>query len=174
MTENSNPVIDVARSEQDTDSDGIVTFSTGVRVKLHPVKASLISKVTAKIKDPRVPTWYNKAKGRDERNPNDPAYLRDVERAAQERGNAAMDAMAMFGIELVDGLPEDTDWITKLRLLSITFNADDPIECEFYYKIYEVIGNDDWPLVSAQSGISQEDIAQAEKSFRSDTGESAG
>ena len=88
MTENSNPVVDVARSEQGADDDGIVTFSTGVRVRLHSVSASLISKVTAKIKDPRVPTWYNKAKGRDERNPNDPAYLRDVERAAQERGNA--------------------------------------------------------------------------------------
>jgi hypothetical protein len=82
-----------------------------------------------------------------------------------------MDAMAMFGVELVDGLPENNGWVTKLRLLGITFDSNDPVECEFYYKKHIALGNEDWAKVGQLSGISQEDIARAEQSFRGDEGE---
>jgi hypothetical protein len=171
MTDSKNPVVEVAKEAQQPSDDGVVTLSTGIRARLHPVSAALMSDVTARVKDPEVPTWFNEKKGRDERNPNDPAYRDALQQAQQKRGNVAMDAMAMFGVELVDGLPENNGWVTKLRLLGITFDFNDPVECEFYYKKHIALGNEDWAKVGQLSGISQEDIARAEQSFRGDEGE---
>ena len=167
MTDKQNPVTDVAREIKGAvDNSDVVTLDTGVRVKIHPVSASLIADVTARIEDPEVPIWENQKKGRREPNPMDPAYLRACERVDQARGQAAMDAMAMFGVELVDGVPEDNGWVKRLELIGIKFDAEDPVEREFYYKKHIAMDNTGWALVGRKSGVSQEGITQAEASFR--------
>lgn len=166
----SNPVVEVARAKQQP-SDDTVTLSTGVRVRLLPVSVKTITEVTSKLKYPPVPKWHNEQKGRYEDNPNDPAYKQACFQVDQERGNIAMDAMAMFGVELVDPVPEGNGWVRKLQLIGIDFDSTDPIEREFYYKKHVAMGNDDWRLLSRLSGISEEDLAQAEASFRSREGQ---
>jgi hypothetical protein len=170
MTDSNNPVVEVAKQQQQSSDDGTVTLSTGVRVRFVPVSAKTITEVTAKLKYPPVPKWFNERRGVEEENPNDPVYLQDRAQVDQERGNTAMDAMAMFGVELVDDVPEDNGWVKRLHLIGIVFNADDPIEREFYYKKHVAMGNDDWGLLASASGISEEDIAQAEQSFQRDAG----
>jgi hypothetical protein len=159
-------VVNVAK-ERSSNEEEIKTLESGVRVTIHSVAASLIDQVTARIKDPDVPTWHNEEKGRDESNPNDPQYLSELQAADRKRGIAAMDAIVMFGFDLVDGVPEDDLWVKKLSILGVDVNADDPIELEFAYKKYIAISPEDINLVTSKSGISQEALQEAESSFRS-------
>jgi len=159
-----HPVVVVAKAE-DTDSD-IQTLSTGIRCQIMPVSAALIQEVTSRIKDPQVPLWHNKEKGRDEPNPNDPGYVAELGEANSERGKAAMDALIMFGIDLIDSLPEDNRWLKKLQYMGIQVDETDSFEVEFAYKKYVAVGNQDLILISQKAGISQEAIEDAAKSFR--------
>lgn len=167
MDETKNAIVEVARERsEDENLDGIVTLSTGVQVKVHAVAASLIDQVSAKIHDPEPPMWYNEDKGREEPNYADPRYQRGLAEAERKRGIAAMDALIMFGFELVDGLPENDKWIRQLKMLGVDIDIEDPLELEFAYKKYIASSTKDLNLVTAKSGISAEDVAAAEKSFR--------
>ena len=165
--ETTDAVVNVARERTDAEQPEII-LESGVKVRVHSVAASLIDQVTAQIKDPEPPTWYNEEKGRDETNPNDPMYLRQVQEADRKRGIAAMDAIVMFGFDLVDGVPEDSLWVKKLNILGINIDAEDPVELEFAYKKYIAISPEDINLVTSKSGISQEALQEAERSFRGD------
>ena len=155
-----NPVVEVAK-EQGGTTDGIHTLSTGVRVRIKPVPPALVNDVMLRVKPPRVPVVFNEKKGRDEPNPLDPGYVADLERYEQERGAAALDAAAMFGLELVDGLPEDDTWLRKLKILGIQVE-DDPITQEFLYKKYIALGNDLNQLQELM-GVTQADVEAAKK-----------
>src|SRR5690554_1657400 len=76
--------VEVAKSRA-RDEEAVVTLSSGVRARIHPVAASLIAEVSSKVEDPPVPTWFNPDKEREEPNPSDPEYLRALERAEEER-----------------------------------------------------------------------------------------
>jgi len=77
-----------------------------------------------------------------------------------------MDAMIMFGFELVDGVPEGDGWIKQLKLLSIDVSdSDDEVEREFLYKKFVVVTPEDLKLVTDISGLSAEAIREAEASF---------
>lgn len=159
----TNPAV-VTAKENGANEVGIL--STGIRAKILPVSSSLIQEVTAKIKEPPIPMWHNEDKGRDEPNPNDPAYIEARAAAEMERGKAAMDAMIMFGVELTDPLPDDKKWIKKLEFVGIEVNEDDEFELEFAYKKYIAVGNTDLIAIGKRAGITQEAINQAAKSFQ--------
>lgn len=156
----SNPVIEVAQ-EQGGISD-IHTLSTGVRVRIKPVPPALVNDVMLRVKVPQVPEVWNEKKGRGEPNPLDPGYVAALARYEQERGAAALDAVSMFGLELVDGLPDDDTWLVKLRMLGIEVD-DNPVAREFYYKKYIALGND-LDQLQQLMGVTPEDVAQAKKS----------
>ena len=171
----SNPVIDAAKGKK---TENVVTLSTGIQAILRPVSASLLQDVMSRIVDPAEPWVMNEEKGRKEIDPYDTEYLAKIASNNRERARASMDAMAMFGIDLVDGLPEDTTWLKRLRQFEklgyldlAQFDLEDDIDQEFLYKRYIALGNQDLMDIGRMSGIRQEDIAEAEASFR---GESRG
>lgn len=160
-----NPAVEAAKGQEEP-GGGIKTLSTGVRVRLRAVSSSLISEVMAKIKDPDVPILHDEEKDRDLPNPNDPAYLRALDDAENQRNQAATDAMLVFGVELVDPMPEDTSWTNKLGFLGIEVNMDDAFALEFAYKKYIAVGTPDLPLVyGASSPVSAEEVAKAMSGF---------
>jgi hypothetical protein len=165
---NQPKAIEVAK-ERDAKSrrDEIRTLSTGVKVRITPVSASLISEVTTRYKYPKVPTFFNEDKGRDEENPVHPDYLAAKEDVDNLRVQGAMDAMALFGVELLDGVPEDGVWVKKLKLLGIEFDENDPVERDFYYKKHIALAGPDFALLGRISGLSEEAITAAEDSFQS-------
>lgn len=173
MSENKkNPALAVAKEQ----TDGVATFSTGVRVRFTAINPATIAEVVARVKEPEVPVWHNEAKGRDEPNPNDPSYLRAVERADEARGIATMDAMALFGFELVDGLPEDDGWLKNLRMLErlghmdlSTFDLDDDWDKEFLYRKHVAMETDDWTLLMSRVGVTPEGVTHAEDGFPGNT-----
>jgi len=165
--EEKHPVVEVAHAVKDEKrDDGVVELSTGYKARIVAVSASLIDQVTSRIKDPDPPMWMNDSKGREEPNPADPKYLKELEEAGRQRGLAAMDALIMFGVELEDPIPSDDTWIRKLGILGITVDAEDPFEVEFYFKKYIAVSAEDVNMVTRRSGMTAEEVADAERSFR--------
>lgn len=174
MSDAKNVAVEVAHDVA-TESGGneIVTTVTGVRLKLVPVSTALIEEVTSRIEEPPVPMWHNEAKNRDEPNPDDPTYLKAVEKVGRDRGIAVMDAMCMFGVELVDGMPEDASWLKKLLFMEKrgqvnlkNYDLEDPLDLEFLYKRYVVVDNEIIGRVSDISTLTPESIERAEGRFR--------
>jgi hypothetical protein len=170
-----SPAIDIAKNQQDN-PDELIRLSTGVIVKLIPVPITAIQEASIAIEDPPVPTQTVEGKDYPVENPNDPDYLKAKNKAFQERIQAGFDVMAMLGIELVDGLPEDDKWLKKLKFLEkrgrldlSDYDLEDDFELEFVFKRFYAMGSDDWNLLSQLSGVTEEDIAKAEDNFRSET-----
>lgn|SRR3990167_5855566 len=168
-----SPAVIVAHDNGHTPNEttDIVTLSTGVRVCLRPVAATLLEDVTARVPEPSVPVWHNEEKGRDEPNPADPDYQRALTAAARSRGLAAIDALILFGVELVDPVPDG--WEKRLRLmerrglLSLEgYDLGDEVDREFLFKRFVAIGNDDLVLIGRRSRLTPEDVADAASSFR--------
>jgi len=177
MTGNSKPSPAVSQAKKNSVKYEAIEMilATGDEAILMPVSASLIDAVTSEIKDPEVPKWYNKEADREEENYNHPAYLQGLDDANRRRGIAALDAIVMFGVELVNGLPENDKWLQKLKfmerrnMLSLSgYDLDDPLDLEFLYKRFVAVDNATVNKVSELSGISSQEVANIENSFQGD------
>jgi hypothetical protein len=168
MTEKSRIKDAAKKLAQGQGGEGIVTLSTGIRVRLHPVSSSLVEEMRAAVKMPPVPKVWIEAKEREEENPNDPRYMEAVEEANRKKADAMFDALVMFGIELLDGLPESDQWLRKLRLLEKRghidlsgFNLEDEFDQEYLYKRYVAVAGDDLNIIGALHGFRPLEVAQA-------------
>lgn len=149
-----------------------VTLSTGVRVRLHPVSSSLVEEMKAAIPMPPVPVVYIEAKDREEENPNDPRYIDAVDEVKSKRGDAVLDALLIFGVELIDGLPEDKTWLKKLQLLERRktmnlsgFDLEDDFDLEFLFKKYVAVAGADLHVISGLHGFAPMEVARARATF---------
>lgn len=162
-----NPAVEVAKERRADEAEGgVVTLSTGVRARLLPVAASLLDEVRARVPVPKVPIWHNPNTERDEENPNDPAYTRALAEHVERVGVAAIDAIVLFGVELADGVPDDTRWLKKLARLGIDVDADDPDEVEFAFKKFVAVASPDIMRIAEMSGVSGAAVERAAASFR--------
>ena len=171
-----NPAVQTAKylGERDRE-ERIHTLRNGVRVKVFPVSATLIDEVVSRVEDPEVPIFHNPDKDRDEPNPNDPQYLKALAKADKQRGIAAMDAMVMFGVQVVDGIPAPETWLTKLQMMDrmkrldlSVYDLTNEIDVEFLYKRYILADAELLDIVGKESGMIAEDVERAERSFPSD------
>ena len=169
-----SPAVDVAHEH---DENAVEILSTGVRARIVPVAASLIEEVTRRIRDPEIPMVMDEDRGREIPNDNDPHYLRELGEAHRARGEAALEAMILFGVELIDGLPEGDGWLKKLRFLSKRglldlegYDLDDELDREFVYKRYIAVGSADFMRIGEMAGLTEEGIRAATDSFRRDEG----
>jgi hypothetical protein len=160
-----------------------VTLSTGVRARIRPVSATMLDEISSSVPEPAVPKQFIEAKGRDEYNPLDPAYQLEVKRTQHVRGMKTTEALIMFGIELVEPLPDKETWLPKLLYLEkrgaldlSRFDLEDPFELELVFKLYLAVAAPDLMYVSMASGLTEKEVADAMTSFpgdkarRTDTG----
>lgn len=165
-TVKKNPVIIVA--EEQEQSDNIFTTKSGVRLRFKQYNKQLIVAAVNKIELPKVPRWHNEKKNRWEDNPNDPGYIAAVEDATRRQNLAAMDAMLLFGVELVDGLPKDNSWYIEMQLAGIVdkdYNDLSEIEKGFFYRKY-IMDDHAWVELSKASSISESGVELQEGMFR--------
>lgn len=167
-------VLNVAKKEG-SDGDGIIKLSTGYRARLHPVASSLIADVTAQLDEPQIPVFMNEDKGREEPNPNDPAYIKAMAEYQRKQGQAGLDAMVMFGVELVDGVPPKEEWLPKLQFMErrksldlSDYDLDNEMDLEYIFKKYIAVGNADYERITELSGVSEADIDEAVRKFQGD------
>lgn len=158
-----HPAIIVAKEAKP--ENGIVTLSTGVRVRFKVVALELVEAVTSRIPEPIAPMWHNAEKDRDEPNLFHPDYIRAVTDANRRRGLAALDASMLFGVELVDGMPEDATWTRRLKHLGIEVDESDPLQLELAYKKYVAFGSSDISTLQTAVGVVQAEVARAEGTF---------
>lgn len=174
MSEN-NKALEVKKSKPA--DDDIVTLSTGVRVKLHVVTGSTMQSVLDRLEPPKVPVFHNKDLGRDDENPNDPDYKIALENYMDERNRAVVDALLIWGVELVDPVPTDGFWMkglkrsAKLGHVNLDeFDLEDEDDLEFLYKRHYAVGNEDFVLIRERSGnrVTQVEVDKSRSSFRGD------
>lgn len=165
----SKLVADVADEKQQNE---IVTLPNGVRVRFHFVAPDLLRKVQDGIEDPPVPKFPNPDDPeREIENPTHPEYLKAKRLANQKRIDAVLQAAMLFGIELIDGLPEDDEWIDNLVFLNL-ISKEDVIGAsnklkEIWYKRFVAIDAKGFDILQEKMGLNQEDVARARKSFQS-------
>lgn len=177
MANRKSAAVDVAEAVRE--QTGVVQLSTGYWIRIKPVSASLIDEAQSVLREPPVPEFYIAEKDRYEPNPSDPAYLRALERLDVDRAIAAADTIILFGVELVneDGSPyviESGEWMKKLKFLEkrgqldlSVYDLDDPLDMEFIFKKYIAVAAPDFVIISEASGIREEDISRAKRSFKS-------
>ena len=168
-----SPAADVAAEQTKESEDGIVVLSTGIRARIIPVASPLIDEINARIPDPPVPV--QEIDGQEHANPLHPAYRQAIIDASAKRVTAVLDAFVMFGVELVDGVPDDDEWLKKIKFMEkrgaidlSCYNMKDPLDREFVYKRFIAVSSDDTTLVGIASGVLSSDIDRAMESFRSD------
>jgi hypothetical protein len=167
----------IARGQGESE---IITLSTGVVVRLKPVSSSLVEQVRSAIPMPEVPVVFIKEKEREEENPNDPHYINEVEEVNRKRSEAILDALCIFGIELVDGLPEDDAWLKKLQKLEQRggldlsgFDLEDEFDRDLLYKRCVAVAGDDLSIVGTLHGPRPLEVARARSMFLGDKGRGA-
>ena len=168
-------VLDTAKRIVGGQDDAEVVLSTGIRVKLCPVSSSLVEELRSSVKMPDVPVVYIEAKDREEENPNDPIYIGLVQEAMRKQSDAMLDALILFGIELLDGLPDDNGWLDRLKFIEKRgtldlsgFDLSNDFDLEFLYKRYVAVAGADLSMISQLHGFRPLEVARARKMFLGD------
>ena len=153
-----------------------VTLPNGVKLKLQKSPPFALQQAVANLEPPKVPIWKS-PKGRDEENPNDPDYIKALAQYQGQTGQAALNALFLFGVEVVSvpsGMQtiEDTTWSDELAFLDMVV-PDDPnsrVRKLMWLKVVAIAQEEYLEEVSnklfALQGLSEEDIAAAIDSFR--------
>ena len=164
--------------EQTTMEQHIHTLSTGVRVHLGTVSLAAITEAQKNVKQPLVPKVLNKETGREEEDQEHPDYLAAIENANMERADAMMEILALFAIDLVDGLPDDDKWLRKLKLLERRgrlslegFNLEDDADLEFLFTKFVALSLPDWTLLFQQAGMGEGVVSEMMDAFAEGVGE---
>lgn len=154
--------------------DDIVTLASGYRVRFVPVPHNTLREVQAKIVDPPVPMIpHPNDPSRQIENPMSITYRETLERNKEERLKVVLNALFLFGLELLDPLPTDETWLDKLILLGL-INAEEiesasTLQRELWYKKWVIADGTVFERLYGTLGVSEEAIAQARAAFKSNT-----
>lgn len=163
-----------ARSNKKKSRNKITTTPSGYRVKLVPVAANVIREAQARIPDAITRTYTNSTDGKEYENPAHPEYIAEVKIVEEERTKAAMNVMVLFGMELLDPIPDDNGWLEKCRFAKLitddeykeAISDDGKYMREMLFKTYVVSDFSVINQIASMSGVTQEMIAQARDTFQ--------
>ncbi len=157
-----------------------VTLSTGAVFKIRQVSPMLVSDLTRRYPEPKVPMIKIEGKARSEPNPSDPDYIEAHEEWKHKMIAVAYDALVMFGTELVslpEGLPgpESDEWVENMSLLGYEPDLSHPKRRYLAWVKYVAATNDEDVArlngqVVAESGTPEEEVTKAAESFPGDEG----
>lgn len=170
----------VAEALQETPVSDLVTTSTGVVVRVLHIPDSLMMRLFERFPRPKPPkiSIPDGVNVREEDNPDDPVYLAALTKYRMDLNEAAIRADILKGIEIVSlpsAIPpfdEDKEWLEELEAmgLGVDQTASRSVRyIEWYlYRIAPQVS--DRELISdvrlKTSGMTQEEIARAEATFR--------
>lgn len=98
----------------------VKVLSGGLRVRFKPVNSMTIQRASDSVPLPNVYEQAVPAANgtvRVVQNPSHPDYAKKVEEAEKERSLRSLEAMVFYGVELVDPLPEDDEWLADLGMM---------------------------------------------------------
>lgn len=157
-------------------------LSNGIVLTLKPIAPFMITALSKEFEPPPPPKVFLEEKGREEENPNDPAYIRELERL-NEASNLAMNDLVLALGTAVKSIPEgyfppeDDSWIEQVEYAFSVVGQDIKIEREDkirrylhwlrFYALETLVDTSMatslyWSLV----GIAEGEVAEALDSFR--------
>jgi len=164
--------------EQTTMEQHIHVLSTGIRVHLGTVSLAAITDALKRIEQPPIPKILNEETGREEEDRKHPDYLAALDRTNMERAAVMMEVLALFGVELVDELPDDGKWLKRLELLERRgrlslegFNLEDKVDLEFLFTKYVAMSLPDWTQMLNSVGMGEDVVMEMMEAFAEMTGE---
>jgi hypothetical protein len=157
-------------------------LQNGIVLNLRPIPPLLIQAVNQEFHTPDPPKVYMEEKGRDEPNPNDPAYLKELERLAEAQDLAVESLTLAVGTSVKfvpEGMfkPEDDGWIEQIKFanklvgIEMQIDEDDPTKRFLYWlRFYAMESASDIALVrglpTILAGIREGEIEEVLDSFR--------
>lgn len=165
----------VVKKAKSKKKGGVHTLISGIKVKFHPVAANVMVDAQGRIPDPLMRTYKDTTTGKDEPNPGHPEYLKELADVKTLRAKAAMDVMVLFGLELLDPVPEENKWLDMLKFAKIISDEDYTTVTteggeflrELFYKKYVVVDAFALGEISKLTGVTEEMLASSRKSFPS-------
>jgi len=161
---------------------GDFELSNGIILGLKPVAPLLLNAVQEEFTPPDPPKVYMEEKGRDEPNPNDPAYLAEVERLSNEQSMAVNNMLLAAGTvckSVPEGYfaPEDEGWIEQIAMAGevtgrpIEIHTDQKIKRYLcWLRYYALETNADIAILTSLiiqlGGITEGEVESAIESFR--------
>lgn len=157
-------------------------LTNGILLGLKPVPPLLIEAVNNEFKLPEPPTVYLDEKGRDEPNPNDPEYQKELKRLEEVQNLAITDLILGVGtraISVPEGyfMPEDDGWVASVefanQLSGVTLKVDAEPGIRRYLqwlRFYAIESSTDLALVTGLplrlAGIREGEIEEVVDSFQ--------
>lgn len=159
------------------------TLSNGIVLTIKSVPPYLAQAVQNEFKMPQPPKVYMEEKGREEENPNDPAFLREINEIAEKQQLATNDLYLAVGTaiksvpENMFG-PDDDGWILQVEFASKLVGTDLHIEREdqikrylHWLRFYALETGGDIALATSLpiqlAGIREGEVEEVIESFRS-------
>jgi hypothetical protein len=160
-----------------------LTLSNGIVLTFRPVTPSLITAVREELESryPAAPVTYLEAKGRDEPNPNDPAYQNELRRLMARTERVLNDLVVAAGVE-IKSVPEgyfnleDPGWLEDPRIVvacasGYSFDRDDAIQRKVtwlrYYAVETWLDDRLFNRVPIElAGITEAEVQSAVDAFR--------
>lgn len=158
-------------------------LSNGIVLRIKSVPPFLVQAVQNEFKAPKPPKVMIEEKGREEENPNDPEYLRQLEELDEQQQLAINDLFLAWGTEVISVptdhyMPEDDEWISMVEFAqSITgksFHIDKDDKTKRYLnwlRFYALETGGDIALATSLpmqlAGIREGEVEEVMESFRS-------
>lgn len=134
--------------ENDKRAPHIFVCANGVQLKLRAVPSLAIVAIQKQLKEPPVPTFFNDEKQRDEENPNDPNYIRELNEWRAASADATTTAYLANGVTVITPLPDNVEpvdsqeWSEGLVLSGLVI-ADSGIQRRVAWLKYYIVGDED-------------------------------
>lgn len=152
--------------------------SNGVMLEIRPVSSRLVQQLLKQIKEPKVPTFTNEAKGRLEENPSDPEYLEALS-LYKDKTLDVTDRAYLLHTKVISTLPEgvleesSNEWSNELEYLGLENIHESGRERYIDWLKYYVLTDGDFKnlmtaMLVAGGLVSEEDVNAAIDNFPSD------
>ena len=162
---------DIASENKKQGKLNTLTLSTGVELRLKPVQSYVYVEFEKRHKRPKPPVVFIEEHGREQENPDDPAYRDKLIDWEREHTMGLLDVALVLGTELIskpESIPDvDSDeWIDGLEIaLGEDLTFKNKKERYLYWLKYVGASDEDLqPIMSgiaAFSGVLEEDVKDA-------------
>lgn len=162
---------------------GELELSNKIVLSIKPVPPLMLNAVNKEFEPPPPPKVYIEEKGREEENPNDPTYIKLLEKLEEANNEAINNMVLALGTavkSVPDGFfpPENDGWIASVEFAfslsgkNITIERNDPIQRYLcWLRYYALETSLDAALVNILpmqlTGIQEGEVQEVVDSFRS-------
>lgn len=159
---------------------GRYRLSNGIVLEFRHVSPRAIRQAAQRVPEPEVPVVRVEAKGRDEPNPNDPAYIAAMAKYLEDVALAGQAVAFMLGVRPLEIPPDmhevdDDAWVDELAAVGIEARREPaPARLYDWLTLYAITSDEDLfactALATQQVGLTEGEVQSALASFRGRTG----